>query len=99
KTFFDLRPKVRKESVSKGFYSNCFVPRTFQEGIRAALRFLSSHRIGTKHQPVKFDALCPLNHPQQRATAADLDVVAMRSHAKHALHAIQIARNHSLISC
>jgi hypothetical protein len=96
--FFDRSAEVGKKSISKGFYNNRFVPCAAQEDIRAAPGFFGSRRIGTKHEPIKFDALRLLNHPQQCATAADLDVVAMRPYAQHALHTIQIARNHFLIS-
>jgi hypothetical protein len=97
--FFDRRTEVGKESISKGFYNDRFISSIFQEGIRAAPGFFGSRRIGTKDKPVKFDALRLPNHLEQGATTSDLDIVAVRPQAQHALHAIQIARNHFLISC
>src|SRR5262249_10200062 len=97
--FFDCRTKVRKESIWKGFNNNSLVPCAAEEGVGAALGFLGAGRIGTKHEPVDLDALRLLDHSQYRATAADLDVVTVRPQAEHPLHAVQIARNHFLISC
>src|SRR5947199_10692571 len=91
--FFDRRTEVGKESISKGFHDNRFVPCTPQEDVRAAPGFFGSRRIGTQHEPVEFDALRLLNHPQHCATAADLNVVAVRPQASHPLKAIQIARD------
>jgi len=68
-------------------------------GVGAALGFFGAPRIGAKHEPVEFNAFRLLKHPQHCATTANLDIVAVRPHAQHPLHAIQIARNHFLISC
>jgi hypothetical protein len=86
--FFDWRTKVGKESISKGFHNYCSVPRAVQESIRAALGFFGSRCIGTQHKPVKFDPLRLLNHPQQCAATADLDVVAVCAQAQDTLHTI-----------
>jgi len=98
KAFFDWRTEVRKEPISKRFHNNSFARCAAQEGVGAALGFFGAPRIGTKHEPVKYHALRLLDHSQYRATAAYLDVVAMRPQAKHSLHAAQITRNHFLIS-
>ena len=78
--FFDRRTEVGKESISKRFHNNSFVPCA-QEGVGAVLGFFGAPRIGAKHEPVEFNAFRLLKHPQHCATAADLDVVAVRPEA------------------
>src|SRR5207248_3468689 len=69
---FDRRTEVGKESISKGFHHDSLLARTPKERVRAALCFRGACRIGTQHEPVEFDALRLLNHPQHRPAAADL---------------------------
>ena len=98
KAFFNRWTEVGKESISKRFHHNSLLPRPPQERVRAALGLFGARRIGTQHEPVEFDALGLLNHLQNCATAADLDVIAVCPQAQHPLHASEIARNHFLIS-
>ena len=96
--FFDRRTEVGKESISKGFHHDSLLARLPEERPGTALRFRGACRIGTEDEPVELNILRLLEHPQYRATAANLNVVAVGPQAKHSLHSSQIARNHFLIS-
>jgi hypothetical protein len=98
-TFFHQRTEIGKKSITKGFHNNRFARCAAQVRVGAALGLFGAPRIGAKHEPVEFNAFRLLKHPQHCATTANLDIVAVRPHAQHPLHAIQIARNHFLISC
>src|SRR5437763_15093810 len=98
KYFLHWGTDVGEKTVAKRFHHNRFVPCTAEEGIRAALGFFCALQVGTEHEPIELEFLRLLNHPQDSATAADLDVVTVRPQAQHPLHAMQGALNHFLIS-
>src|SRR5436190_21288493 len=85
KDFLYRRTDVGKKAVAKGFHHNCFAPGPAEESVRAALGFLGAFQVGTEHEPVKLEFLRLANHPHDRATAADLDVVTVRPQAQHPL--------------
>src|SRR5436190_8137909 len=78
KYFLHRGTDVGEKTIAKGFHHNGFVPCPAEEGIRAPLGFFGALQVRAEHEPVEFEFLRLLNHPQDGATAADLDVVTVR---------------------
>ena len=85
---FDWSTDVGKKAIAERFYHDCFLAGTAKKSVRTDFGFASALRIGTKDQPVKFEFVRFLKQLEDGSTAADLDVVTVRSQAENAAHPV-----------
>lgn len=80
----DVRAVVRKESIPKFSDRDPFSSGASEKQLCAATRLSLPPGICREHQPVDVNRSKALDQMQDRAAAADLDVICMRPDAKNA---------------
>ena len=79
----DPQALPRQEAVAERERVQPLGPVRAQEAERALPGLAQPRPVGAEHGPVDLRARRPLEQPQQRPAAADLDVVAVRADAQH----------------
>ena len=86
----DIGALVGKKAVSKTSDENLFPARTFQKKIGAAAGFLLPLAIRTEDDPGDFEIRVFLKPAENGASAADFNIVGVRSQTKKFASRIQL---------
>src|SRR5215211_7903252 len=79
----DLGANEGKETISEAFDDDTLFSCALQKDVGTTHGFLGTLLIGAEDHPVDGDMLVMLCQPQDRAAAADFDIIAMRPETQH----------------
>src|SRR5712671_1138409 len=92
----DLLPVIREVTASELFDDDSFSGRTGKKCVRARARFTRAAALRAEHHPPDRQALMIADQLEQRAAAANLDVVGMRAEAQDVLDVLEAEFDHDV---